>query len=155
MSTIFADKFKNTSGGNNVKVNQLSGIDTAGSIDVTGEGNSTTTNLQQGLAKYWVNYNGQSTVSVRDSFNNASLTDRGTGDYTLGFTNNFASNDYCPQFAGLRGATDENYDAHPSFISGSQDTALTTSTLLTSTCYNNSTQADMLQNYVTIDGDLA
>ena len=155
MSTIFADKFKNTSGGNNVKVNQLSGIDTAGSIDVTGEGNSTTTNLQQGLAKYWVNYNGQSTVSVRDSFNHASLTDRGTGDYTLGFTNNFASNDYCPQFAGLRGATDENYDAHPSFISGSQDTALTTSTLLTSTCYNNSTQADMLQNYVTIDGDLA
>lgn len=122
--------------------------------DIKGEGTNTT-NLQQGLAKYWVNYNGQSTVSVRDSFNHASLTDRGTGDYTLGFTNNFASNDYCPQFAGLRGATDENYDAHPSFISGSEDTALTTSTLLTSTCYNNSTQADMLQNYVTIDGDLA
>ena len=154
MSTIFADKFKNTSGGNNVKINQLSGIDTAGSVAVQGEG-SATTNLQQGLAKYWVNYNGQSTVSVRDSFNHASLTDRGTGDYTLGFTNNFASNDYCPQFAGLRGATDENYDAHPSFISGSEDTALTTSTLLTSTCYNNSTQSDMLQNYVTIDGDLA
>ena len=122
--------------------------------DIKGEGTNTT-NLQQGLAKYWVNYNGQSTVSVRDSFNHASLTDRGTGDYTLGFTNNFASNDYCPQFAGLRGATDENYDAHPSFISGSEDTALTTSTLLTSTCYNNSVQADMLQNYVTIDGDLA
>ena len=122
--------------------------------DIKGEGTNTT-NLQQGLSKYWVNYNGQSTVSVRDSFNHASLTDRGTGDYTLGFTNNFASNDYCPQFAGLRGATDENYDAHPSFVSGSEDTALTTSTLLTSTCYNNSTQADMLQNYVTIDGDLA
>ncbi len=122
--------------------------------EIKGEGTNTT-NLQQGLAKYWVNYNGQSTVSVRDSFNHASLTDRGTGDYTLGFTNNFASNDYCPQFAGLRGATDENYDAHPSFISGSEDTALTTSTLLTSTCYNNSVQADMLQNYVTIDGDLA
>ena len=122
--------------------------------DIKGEGTNTT-NLQQGLSKYWVNYNGQSTVSVRDSFNHSSLTDRGTGDYTLGFTNNFASNDYCPQFAGLRGATDENYDAHPSFISGSEDTALTTSTLLTSTCFNNSTQADMLQNYVTIDGDLA
>ena len=135
--------------------NTFTGKTSAGSIVVTGEGGSTTTNLQQGLSKYWVNYNGQSTVSVRDSFNHASLTDRGTGDYTLGFTNNFASNDYCPQFAGLRGATDENYDAHPSFISGSEDTALTTSTLLTSTCYNNSTQADMLQNYVTIDGDLA
>ena len=107
------------------------------------------------FAKAWIVFDGTGTVSVRDSFNHASLTDRGTGDYTLGFTNNFASNDYCPQFAGLRGATDENYDAHPSFISGSEDTALTTSTLLTSTCYNNSTQADMLQNYVTIDGDLA
>ena len=138
-----------------LKANTFTGTTSAGSIVVTGEGGSTTTNLQQGLSKYWVNYNGQSTVSVRDSFNHASLTDRGTGDYTLGFTNNFASNDYCPQFAGLRGATDENYDAHPSFISGSEDTALTTSTLLTSTCYNNSTQADMLQNYVTIDGDLA
>jgi len=138
-----------------LKVDKFTGVTTAGSILVTGEGNSTTTNLQQGLAKYWVNYDGTGTVSVRDSFNHASLTDRGTGDYTLGFTNNFASNDYCPQFAGLRGATDENYDAHPSFVSGSEDTALTTSTLLTSTCYNNSTQADMLQNYVTIDGDLA
>ena len=138
-----------------LKTNTLTGTTSAGSIVVTGEGGSTTTNLQQGLSKYWVNYNGQSTVSVRDSFNHASLTDRGTGDYTLGFTNNFANNDYCPQFAGLRGATDENYDAHPSFVSGSEDTALTTSTLLTSTCFNNSTQADMLQNYVTIDGDLA
>ena len=138
-----------------LKVDKFTGVTTAGSILVTGEGNSTTTNLQQGLAKYWVNYDGTGTVSVRDSFNHASLTDRGTGDYTLGFTNNFASNDYCPQFAGLRGATDENYDAHPSFVSGSEDTALTTSTLLTSTCYNNSTQADMLQNYVNIDGDLA
>ena len=138
-----------------LKANTFTGTTSAGSIVVTGEGGSTTTNLQQGLSKYWVNYNGQSTVSVRDSFNHTSLTDRGTGDYTLGFTNNFSNNDYCPQFAGLRGATDENYDAHPSFVSGSEDTALTTSTLLTSTCYNNSTQADMLQNYVTIDGDLA
>ena len=153
-SQIKVDEIKNVAGQYKIKTNVLEGQTTAGSITLQGEGTATT-NLQQGLAKYWVNYNGQSTVSVRDSFNHASLTDRGTGDYTLGFTNNFASNDYCPQFAGLRGSSDENYDAHPSFISGSEDTALTTSTLLTSTCYNNSTQSDMLQNYVTIDGDLA
>ena len=155
MSTITAtnlhgDTIRKTGGslGVDIRVKNTSVYESDG-------GTSVTQNLVQGLAKYWVNYNGQSTVSVRDSFNHASLTDRGTGDYTLGFTNNFASNDYCPQFAGLRGATDENYDAHPSFISGSEDTALTTSTLLTSTCYNNSVQADMLQNYVNIDGDLA
>ena len=55
MSTIFADKFKNTSGGNNVKVNQLSGIGTAGSIAVQGEGTNTT-NLQQGLVKQFSSF---------------------------------------------------------------------------------------------------
>ena len=92
MSTIFADKFKNTSGGNNVKVNQLSGIDTAGSILVTGEGNSTTTNLQQGLAKYWIDYNKSSNNNVEDSLNSSSITDNGVGDTTLTFTNNMSSN---------------------------------------------------------------
>ena len=78
MSTIFADKFKNTSGGNNVKVNQLSGIDTAGSITVQGEG-SATTNMQQGLAKVWVNYDGTaSNAASRDSFNVSGMTDNGT-----------------------------------------------------------------------------
>ena len=50
MSTIFANNLKNISGGNNVNINQLSGIDTAGSITVQGEGTATT-NLQQGLLK--------------------------------------------------------------------------------------------------------
>ena len=38
-----------------IKTNTLTGTTTAGSISVTGEGNSTTTNLQQGLAKVWIN----------------------------------------------------------------------------------------------------
>ena len=38
-----------------LKVNTLTGVSTAGSIAVTGEGNSTTTNLQQGLDKAWAN----------------------------------------------------------------------------------------------------
>ena len=66
MSTIFADKFKNTSGGNPVQINQLRGIDTAGSISVTGEGNSTTTNLQQGLVKTWLMHNA---ASLQNSLN--------------------------------------------------------------------------------------
>jgi hypothetical protein len=36
-----------------LKVDKFTGVTTAGSILVTGEGNSTTTNLQQGLAKVW------------------------------------------------------------------------------------------------------
>ena len=87
MSTIFADKFKNTSGGNNVKINQLSGIDTAGSITVQGEG-SATTNLQQGLAKYFVQY-AQATDTVNKSLNSSSVNDTSQGHFTLNYTNNF------------------------------------------------------------------
>ena len=98
MSTIFADKFKNTSGGNPVQINQLRGIDTAGSITVQGEGTATT-NLQKGLAKHWVNIDGD-TPSARNSINNASLTDNGNGDYTITRTNNFDAVDYCCQGGG-------------------------------------------------------
>ena len=58
-----------------LKVDTLTGVTTAGSISVTGEGNSTTTNLQQGLAKAWANINGTAATPVfRDSFNCSSLT---------------------------------------------------------------------------------
>ena len=93
MSTIFADKFKNTSGGNPVQINQLRGIDTAGSITVQSEGTATT-NLQQGLAKYWIDYNKSSNNNVEDSLNSSSITDAATGDTTLNFTNNMASTAY-------------------------------------------------------------
>ena len=48
-----------------LKINTLTGVTTAGSIAVTGEGNSTTTNLQQGLAKSWINFDGTGTHSIR------------------------------------------------------------------------------------------
>ena len=77
-----------------LKTNTLTGTTTAGSIAVTGEGNSTTTNLQQGLGKFWSNWDGESTVATRDSFNQSGLTDNGTGDYTTAFTNNMGNDDY-------------------------------------------------------------
>ncbi len=76
-----------------LKVDKFTGVTTAGSIDVTGEGNSTTTNLQQGLCKSWLKMNGSSTVAVEDSFNNASITDNGTGTYARPLTNALANDD--------------------------------------------------------------
>ena len=35
----------------------------------------------------WVNFNGQGTVAIRASGNVSSITDNGTGDYTVNFTN--------------------------------------------------------------------
>ena len=40
----------------------------------------------QGSAKAWVNFNGTGTVAIRASFNVSSITDNGTGDYTVNFT---------------------------------------------------------------------
>jgi len=70
-----------------VKTNKLTGTSTAGSILVTGEGNSTTTSLQQGLAKGWANFNGEGTAAILDSVNIASLTDSGAGKFSTTFTN--------------------------------------------------------------------
>ena len=72
---------------------KLTGRTTAGDIDVTGEGNSTTTNLQQGLAKVWMHHN-YSDNTFRDSFNCSSLTDAGTGRFTSTFTNNMGNINY-------------------------------------------------------------
>ena len=115
MSTIFADKFKNTSGGNNVKINQLSGIDTAGSITVQGEGTATT-NLQQGLSKSWMNLNGTSTIATRDSFNVSTIVDRGTGLYTQRFTSNMSNDDYAVGGSGM--ATHKDADGRNRIMVG-------------------------------------
>ena len=77
-----------------LKVDKFTGVTTAGSILVTGEGNSTTTNLQQGLAKAWGNLNGSGTIAIKDSNNISSITDSGVGQYVFIYTSNMANDDY-------------------------------------------------------------
>lgn len=45
-------------------------------------------------ARAWVNYNGSGTVSIRDDDGVSSLTDRGSGLYTINFSNSFSSANY-------------------------------------------------------------
>jgi hypothetical protein len=47
-----------------------------------------------GSAKAWVNFNGTGTVAIRASFNVSSITDNGTGDYTVNFTTALADGNY-------------------------------------------------------------
>ena len=89
-----------------LKTNTLTGTSTAGSIAVTGEGNSTTTNLQQGLAKCWVNFDGTaSNAAARDSFNVSGMTDNGTGDYTVSINNDMANVNYASCVSTGHGAS--------------------------------------------------
>ena len=77
-----------------LKTNTLTGTSTAGSIAVTGEGNSTTTNLQQGLAKCWIDYTSASSYTTNDSFNVSSLSDEGTGLGQTNISNDMANINY-------------------------------------------------------------
>ena len=77
-----------------LRVDNLKGSTTGGSINVLGEGTSATTNLQQGLAKYSGVFDNKDaslgssyTNDIRDSFNISSITDNFAGDFTVAFTN--------------------------------------------------------------------
>lgn len=61
------------------------------------------TTEQGQLCKAWVNFNGTGTVAIRASFNVSSITDNGTGDYTVNFTNALADANYslCRKHLGL------------------------------------------------------
>ena len=54
-------------------------------------------NVIQGSAKAWVNFNGTGTVAIRASYNVSSITDNGTGDYTVNFTNALTDANYATQ----------------------------------------------------------
>ena len=81
-----------------LKVDKFTGVTTAGSIDVVGEGNSTTTNLQQGLVKQWIAFNMNGTIG--DSFNTTSITDVDAGDFTVTIANDFANINYAMATCG-------------------------------------------------------
>ena len=78
-----------------ILVDNLTGKTSAGDITVTSEGGAATQSLQQGLAKVWVNFDGDAAgATVRDSFNVTSTDDDGTGDYGVNFVSSMSNNDY-------------------------------------------------------------
>jgi len=78
MSTLKVNTIQNTSGGSS----------------------STPEQIAQGRAKSWINFNGSGTVAIRDSFNVSSLTDNGTGNYTVSFSTAMANTTYAPLTTG-------------------------------------------------------
>jgi hypothetical protein len=51
-------------------------------------------------ARAWVNFNGTGTVAIRASGNVSSITDNGTGDYTVNFATAMQDANYAATFAG-------------------------------------------------------
>lgn len=65
----------------------MSTIRTTTLSNVAGTKTVPTDTVVDGSAKAWVNFNGTGTVAIRAAFNVSSVTDNGTGDYTVNFIN--------------------------------------------------------------------
>ena len=76
-----------------VITDKLTGRATAGDVTITA-GTSATMKLQDGIAKVWCQLDGAGTAQVDGSLNIASLTDNGTGDYDINYTNALANTNY-------------------------------------------------------------
>lgn len=72
---------------------------TANTPPVFKDGNGTTIGT---LCRAWVNFNGTGTVAIRGSFNVSSITDNGTGNYTVNFTTAIVDNNYSTIVTGRR-----------------------------------------------------
>ena len=145
MSTIKVDTYLTRGGASEIAIDKLKGASSAGSMTVVGEGGSTTTNLQQGLAKSWVNNTDAAVLT--DSFNVASGTDRGTGTYDITFTNAMANATYSPAVATLHALV-------PSIGQESGDITTTFYQVIVFSRNNSLTLSDQ-QAFSQIFGDLA
>ena len=68
--------------------------------DTSGGNSLTTAQIYNGAAKAWVNFNGTGTVAIRASFNVSSITDIGTGQYTVNFTTAMVDANYSVGLSG-------------------------------------------------------
>ena len=131
-----------------LKVDTLTGVTTAGSIVVTGEGNSTTTNLQQGLAKAFAWVDHKTDNAIDNGFNTASLTDTSAGISSVNITNVMAS---ASQVTGVT-----SYQSGTAQISGTSGASMTsTSACKFVTNDTGSTGQEDTEYGMTLHGDLA
>ena len=132
------------------QIDTVRGKTTAGSITVQGEAIATT-NLQQGLAKQWIDFNGSSTVAIVDSFNSASISDEGTGDYRVNLTNAMRAQEGCINTGigqNRDGASPTDNDLFINFASSSQ-------ILMKSRDSNQGSDEDSEMICTSVNGDLA
>ena len=130
-----------------IKTNTLTGTTSAGVINVTAEGGVETTNLQKGLAKVFINFDGDTASAtanldgVNQSFNVTSLVDNATGDYSINPNNNMANNDVC--ISGHAPSADTLTTRQWAFVTSRQKSEITASSVRVTTAYTfNANQVD-------------
>ena len=106
------------------------------------------TYVVNGSAKAWVNINGTGTIAIRSSSNAASITDNGTGNYTVTFTSAMNNAEYGANVTGATGDTS-------SVAIGGRYTTSTASACNFSNAIGGIGGVDVAYTHVCINGDLA
>ena len=117
--------------------------------DASGNNSVTTSTVAQGSAKGWINMDGTGTIGTNDSFNMSTVTDNGTGNYTLAIGNSMVNALYSYTFG--------DYKANNNSIqlSVNAGTAPTTSTIRIQCVTTGNNVNDPDQACITIHGELA
>lgn len=110
----------------------MSTIKATNITDLTGTYTSTTTAINRGIAKAWVNFDGTTATpsTIRASYNVSSVTKNGTGDYTVNFTTAMVDTNYSATFGGYNtGVSDGGWISAYNTGSGSYPTGVNTGSL--------------------------
>ena len=92
-------------------------------------------------AKAWVNFNGTGTVAIRSAENVTSITDNGTGDYTVNFTNALPDVNY-----NATGFVSDSLIVAKSYTVDNPSTVKTVSAFQINTVWVNATTSRTLQD---------
>lgn len=123
---------------------------------ITGsDGTSPVTLTKQYTAKSWVNVNGTGTIAITQSEGVSSISDNGTGDYSISYTNAFSNSEYI--VTGSKSyATGNNVNSW--WIKVRDLTGMTTSAVRINSGYTSSSNSDFQDseyNAIVNHGDLA
>lgn len=138
-----------------IKTNTLTGTTSAGSIVVTGEGGSTTTNLQQGLAKQWGHFDQRGDTlganTSGDTFNTTSFTDVETGHIDVAIANDMSNATYSVNATTHYNGTIAS-DRFSRFVGAS---GIATGSFRLAAQYSNNNPDDAYFHGILVHGDLA
>ena len=76
------------------------GMKVNGTSGLTFPDTTTLASAGQASVQAWVNFNGTGTVAIRAAYNVASITDNGTGDYTVNFDTALADANFAALASG-------------------------------------------------------
>ena len=127
-----------------IRANTVSNAAGTGPVTLTG----------QSAAKAWVNYSGQGTPSISDSFNVSSLTDNTTGQQTSNFTNSMSDANFGFQANACNTIDGDNNGYHCAQQSRATS-PVATGIRVCSFASNNGAAFDARYVTVTTQGDLA